>query len=269
MGAEASLVLSREAELIAEMTPLIADLANDGRGAVALAGSRAKGRADARSDYDFRVYAHAYRGPGLERTEQWQRFEQAMRRWSERGFRMDGVWMRSYAGVERDLAAWVAGTPAPKRFEWTIWDYQLPTDLASQQIVHDPEGRLLDWQGKLQIYPEALREALLHQYREIISYWAGDYHYESKVERQDLVFLVGLNGKLANALLQVVFAANRVYYPGDGWNLPMAAELENLPPRFIERLDTMLQPGNDRDNWKRQRAEFIALTKDVEAWLDT
>lgn len=259
--------MNQEAELIAAMAPLIADLAENGRGAVALAGSRGKGRADAQSDYDFRVYADAYRGPDIEGTPQWRRFEETMRHWEGKGFRMDGVWMRSYAGVHRDLAAWINGAPVDKSFEWTIWGYHLPTDLANQQIVSDPDGVLAGWKAQLVSYPEALRQAVLRQYREILAYWAQDYHYESKVERRDLVFLVGLSGKLANAILQVVFALNRVYYPGDGWNLPMAAELERLPPDFIPRMTQMLELGGDADAWRRQRAEFIAMVQDLEVLL--
>ena len=131
------------------MTPLIADLAQSGRGAVALAGSRGKGRADAQSDYDFRVYADAYRGPDIRETAQWRRFEETMRHWEAKGFRMDGVWMRSYGGVQRDLAAWIDGRPTPKTFEWTIWGYHLPTDLANQQIVSDPDGILARWKAEL------------------------------------------------------------------------------------------------------------------------
>lgn len=259
--------MAEESDLIAAMTPLIADLAENGRGAVALAGSRGKGRADAQSDYDFRVYADAYRGPEIESTVQWRRFEEAMREWDGKGFRMDGVWMRSYAGVNRDLKAWIDGAPVEKSFEWTIWGYHLPTDLANQTVVFDPEGVLAGWKAQLASYPEALRHAVLRQYREILAYWAEDYHYQSKVERRDLVFLVGLSGKLANAILQVVFAYNRVYYPGDGWNLPMAAELERLPPDFIARMTQMLEPGGGADAWRRQRMEFIAMVNDLEVLL--
>lgn len=76
-------------------------------------------------------------------TEQWNRFETAMHEWEARGFRMDGVWMSSYyAGVNRDLDAWLTGTAVPKTFEWTIWGYHLPTDLANQQITFDPDPAL-------------------------------------------------------------------------------------------------------------------------------
>ncbi len=256
--------MTQQTDLIAAMAPLIADLAENGRGAVALAGSRGKGRADAQSDYDFRVYADGYRGPALEQSPEWCRFEEALRHWEAKGFRMDGVWMRSYAGVRNDIAAWIAGTPVEKSYEWTIWGYHLPTDLATQQIVSDPDGILAGWKAQLATYPEALRQTVLRHYREILTYWAGDYHYQSKVEREDLVFLVGLSGKLANAILQVVFAHNRVYYPGDGWNLPMAAELADLPPDFIARMTQMLQPDTGPDGWRRQRAEFIAMVHDLE-----
>ncbi|WP_236899641.1 DUF4037 domain-containing protein [Devosia sp. SL43] len=257
----------READLIATMTPLIADLAENGLGAVALAGSRGKGRSDEQSDYDFRVYADAYRGPDIHETEQWKRFESAMHEWEARGFRMDGVWMRSYAGVRRDLDAWLSGTAVPKTFEWTIWGYHLPTDLANQQITFDPEGALDGWKRQLAVYPEALRASVLQQYREVLHYWAGDYHYESKVARRDLVFLVGLTGKLANAILQVVFALNRAYFPGDGWNLPMAAELERLPPDFVVRMTSILSAGSDAVALRRQREELIAMISDLEVLI--
>lgn len=259
--------MDREADLIATMTPLIADLAENGHGAVALAGSRGKGRSDEQSDYDFRVYADGYRGPDIKQTEQWRRFESAMREWEAKGFRMDGVWMRSYAGVQRDLDAWLIGTAVPKTFEWTIWGYHLPTDLANQQIVLDPGGVLAGWKQQLAVYPEALRASVLRQYREVLQYWAGDYHYESKIARRDLVFLVGLTGKLANAILQVVFALNRAYFPGDGWNLPMAAELERLPPDFVPRMTSILEAGSGPDALQHQRGELIAMIADLEVLI--
>jgi hypothetical protein len=252
------------AELVAVMAPLIAALAEDGNGAVALAGSRGKGRSDAQSDYDFRVYAHGYR-PDVRESAAWAAFEAARLAFGARGLRMDGVWMRRYPGVDADLAEWLAGTAVPKDYDWTIWGYHLPTDLATQEIVADPEGRLAGWKAQLVTYPEALRASVLAKYLPMLRYWAADYHYQSKVQRRDLVFLVGLSAKLTNAILQVLFALNRVYFPGDGWNLAMAAELDRLPKDFLARMDTILEPGRGPGTWARQRAELLDVIADMEA----
>ena len=252
-----------DTELIEAMTPVIAALALEGNGSVALGGSRAKGRSDARSDFDFRVYADGF-AEDRGQSAAWNRFETEMARWEAMGARLDGVWPRSYAGVQRDLDAWLSGNGTPKTFEWTIWGYHLPTDIRHQQIISDPRGTLARWKQQLAIYPDAMRRAVVGQNMEILRYWAADYHYASKVARRDLVFLVGLTGKLANAILQVVFAHNRTYYPGDGWNLAMAEELPHLPPDFHARMSAFLQPDPHPDGWGRQRSQVIDIISDLE-----
>jgi hypothetical protein len=260
--------MSLRDELIAVMVPLIADLAEDGAAAVALAGSHGKGRADALSDYDFRAYSDAYR-PQLEQTPQWRRFEEEQQRFQSRGVSMDGIWMRSYQGVRRDLNGWLAGQLVEKQFEWTIWGYQLPTDLSTQLIANDPRGELQTWRMELAVFPEKLRKAIFTRYREILAYWKSDYHYANKVIRLDLVFLAGITGKLVNAIMQVVFAFNRRYFPGDGWNLVLADELPQLPPNFVERMIEIVEPGTSPDRWHRQRENIVSMINDVEALIST
>jgi hypothetical protein len=257
--------MSIEEELFATMTPVIAELAESGNGAVSLGGSRAKRRSDTQSDYDFRVYADQFKGPELRQTKAWQQFDAVLQGWEAKGLRLDGVWARRYASVQSDLDAWVEGRGVPKHYEWTIWGYHLPTDLAHQQIIADPLGILAGWKAQLATYPDALRTSIIDQNLEVLRYWAADYHYASKVTRRDLVFLVGLTGKLVNAILHVVFAVNRTYYPGDGWNLEIAKDLARLPADFIARMTSVLQPGDDADCWQRQRLALIALIADLEA----
>jgi hypothetical protein len=132
--------MSREAELIAATTP---------DGAVALAGSCGKGRSDAQSDFDFRFYADANRGPEVRQTAAWRRFDAALRSRRAEGIRVDGAGMRRYAGVQRDLESWLAGIVVPKSFEWTTWGYHLPTDLASQQIIADLRDLLVSSRQQL------------------------------------------------------------------------------------------------------------------------
>lgn len=256
--------MSIEEDLFATMTPVIADLAESGNGAVSLGGSRAKHRSDTQSDYDFRVYADQFKGPELRQTKAWQQFDAVLQGWEAKGLRLDGVWARRYAGVQSDLDAWIEGKGVPKHYEWTIWGYHLPTDLAHQHIIIDPRGILAGWKAQLASYPDAMQRSVIDQYLGVLRYWAADYHYASKVTRRDLVFLVGLTGKLVNAILQVVFAVNRTYYPGDGWNLEMAKDFALLPPDFIARMTTILGPGDGADRWQLQRAELIAVIADLE-----
>jgi hypothetical protein len=260
--------MSIEEELFATITPVIAALAESGNGAVALGGSRAKRRSDMQSDYDFRVYADQFKGPELRQTKAWEQFDAVLQGWEARGLRLDGVWARRYARVQTNLDAWIEGKGMPKHYEWTIWGYHLPTDLAHQHIIVDPQGILAGWKAQLASYPDALQRSVIDQYLGVLRYWAADYHYANKVIRNDLVFLVGLTGKLANAILQVVFAVNRTYYPGDGWNLEMAKDLARLPPDFIARMATILEPGDGADRWQRQRAELIAVIADLEILTD-
>ena len=126
--------MSREAELIAATTP---------DGAVALAGSCGRGRLEAQSDFDFRFYADANRRPEVRQTAAWRRFDAALRSWQAEGIRVDGAGMRSCDGVQRDLESWLADVVVPESFEWTIWGDHLLTDLASQQIIADPQGLLV------------------------------------------------------------------------------------------------------------------------------
>lgn len=258
-----------DAGLVAAMAPLLADLSEDGKAAVALAGSRGRGIADGQSDYDFRVYADVYRGPEIGQSREWQRLQATLESWQRRGIRMDRVWMRHYARVESELEAWVSGTATPRSLEWTIWGYQLPTDLANQTIISDPRGILAGWKDRLAQFPEALRASILREHMEILRYWAQDHHYERKVARRDLVFLAGLTGKLANAILQTVFALNRVYFPGDGWNLPLAAGLDRVPAEFVSRMAAILEPRSGPEASERQRLELIRMIADLEDLVAT
>jgi len=251
-----------EAGLFAQMTPALLALADTGRVAVSLGGSRAKSFADTKSDYDFRVYADQFKGPELAETPAWAEFEAVWRSWERKGLRIDGAWCRSIASIDRDLAAWLDGHGAVKEYEWTIWGYHLPTDIAHQQIVADPDGVLGAWKDRLKTYPETLRRAVLDKHMSILRYWRADYHYLSKVERGDVVFLAGLSAKLLHSIMQVIFALNRTYFVGDGWNLRGTANFAIVPEDLANRVVRVVDPGPGR--WAAQRERLIALVNDVE-----
>ena len=250
-------------EVVATLLPSILGLADRGRVAVALGGSRAKALSDQHSDYDFRVYADAFRGPELRQTPQWAAFQDAVRAVERSGARIDGTWPRKIAEIDALLTRWQAGELATLDYEWTVWGYHLPTDIAHQLPIADPDGVLAGWRAALTIYPDALRQAVFRHFGGQLRYWHDDYHYASKVERADLVFLAGLTSKLVHAALQVIFALNRTYYVGDGWNLRAAERLAVRPSDFAARVTAILAPTDGQDRLARQYQDLRALVADT------
>jgi hypothetical protein len=256
-----------EVALFAQIVPALLGLSEGGRVAVSLGGFRAKNLGDSRSDYDFRVYADRFKGPELTRTQAWADFEAIWQSWEHKGFRIDGAWCRRIADIDRDLTTSLVGEGATPDYDWTIWGYQLPTDIAHQTIVADPDGVLKGWKARLEVYPELLRQAILEKQMAILRYWRADYHYLSKIERRDEVFLAGLSAKLVHSIMQVLFALNRSYFPGDGWNLRLAEGLTIAPTDLSARIKLVLNPGSDADRWVLQRDRIVALIDDLEGLL--
>ncbi len=208
--------------VIAAFAPVIAALAAPGRHAITLGGSRAKGRADALSDYDFRLYADALKPAD---APEWAAFQSQWDAHESRGIRIDGVWTRDIATIDAQLAEWLSGRGRAEDLDWAVWGYHLPTDLAHQITIADPDGVVQGWRARLIPYPDAMAQAIARRWLTFLTYWRDDYHYAGKVARADPIFLAGLSAKLAHGILQTVFALNRVHFPGDGWNLDLARDL--------------------------------------------
>jgi hypothetical protein len=112
-----------------------------------------------------------------------------------------------------------------------------------------------------------LRRAVLARHLSILRYWRDDYHYVSKVERGDAVFLAGLSAKLIHSIMQVLFALNRTYFVGDGWNLRAAAGFAMAPQNLAQRVALAVDPGAVDGRWATQRQHIIDLIDDLEGLI--
>jgi hypothetical protein len=247
--------------VVAQMAPLIRALAGPGRVAFGIGGSRAKGRTDLLSDYDFRLYADRWCADDLRRSAPYAAFAAAMAGWAALGIAIDGTWPRLIGVIDAEVDQWLAGTARPTPLDWAIWGYHLPTDLVHQMVIDDPDGVMAGWKARLAAYPDALRARILTEELAVLRYWAGDYHYASKVARGDVVFLAGLTSRLVHAILQVVFALNRRWFPGDGWLLAIVEGLPVQPADLAPRITAILTA---RDH-AAQRLALIALIQDLDA----
>ncbi|MGI5877869.1 MAG: hypothetical protein ACOX7W_04610 [Christensenellales bacterium] len=70
-------------------------------------------------------------------------------------------------------------------------------------------------------------------------------------------------------MMQVIYALNRFYYPGDGLNLTYTQEFALKPERLNERVIELLYPGRSQDCTRRQYEKAIALIDDVLALIES
>jgi hypothetical protein len=214
---------------------------------------------------DFRLYAdEIWHGADCGRTPEWEAFAQAVARWRMRGIEIDHVWIRTVGEIDAALNAWLDGQIRPADCDWTVWGYHLLTDLHHQKVIEDPDRLAAGWKKRLRVYPAHLKAALVERHLGLLRYWKADYHYAHKVEREDVVFLASLSARLVHDLMQVLFALNETYFPGDGNNLAFASRFTRLPPRIT----AALCPAPTDDRFAEQRRTLLELIEDVERLVE-
>jgi hypothetical protein len=255
--------------IVEEFSAVLLLFAAPGRVATTIGGSHGKRKADARSDFDFRVYADEFVTENWMQSPGWKPFQATLEKWQARGHRIDSFWPRKISDIDAALDIWCAGTGEPDQLVWSVWGYHLPTDIASQHAIHDPDGVVAAWHSRLQHYPPALKAAVIKKHLEFLRYWRNDYHYVSKVEREDSIFLAGLTAKIVHSLCQILFALNETYYSGDGWNGKYIDSFSITPPNFDARATACLYPQPGPDMFTRQRQQLLELIGEVEALLSS
>jgi hypothetical protein len=233
-------------------------------------GSYGKRTFDAASDLDFRLFCER---PSEDPTAGAE-LGAAIDRWAEQGVIIDGCWVRTIADIESQLDRWEAGEARPIDLVWALWGYHVLTDVYNQAVIEDPYGILEGWRDRLSRYSPGLKAALVTQHLRSLRYWRGDYHYEHKVDQGDAVFLASITAHLVHDLLQVLFALNETYYPGDGKNLHFVRGFDIVPKSAAERIlghavesphERVLYPGQGAEAFVTQYQELMALIDDVEA----
>jgi hypothetical protein len=247
---------------IDEILPILRAL-GEGKCAVSLGGSYGKRIPDTQSDIDPRVFCERRSDDARAYAD----LDAAIARWAKRGITIDRCWVRTIEDIERQLDRWEAGEGETYDFVWTLWGYHVITDVYNQAVIEDPYGILAGWHERLSTYSPKLKQALLDKHLRSLRYWRPDYHYRNKVSRGDAVFLAGITTRLVHDILQVLFALNETYYPGDGKNLHYVGSFGIAPDNVVERIEQILYPGQGPAAYALQYERLTALIDDVEALL--
>ena len=246
--------------VVRDLLPLLREFCA-GEYGIALGGSHAKGNSDALSDVDVYLFAERV-VPGAERRE---RIVQALGEGSRAvswgsdepfvqggtDFRHRGVpvecWLRSAREVESAIAACRAGEIRREYAVWAVmgfFSHVVLADVRAMRIVEDPHGMLARWKEAVRTYPEPLRHALLRRFMAEAAFWPENFHYRSAVERGDVLYTSGIVQQVVHALVQVLFALNREYFPGEKGVAALLDRLPVRPPELASRFQAVLCAGS-------------------------
>jgi len=235
--------------------------------AIALGGSYGKGASDQGSDFDFRFY-YETSVPETERVLVQKEIRQLMAKWKEKNILVDGVWPRSFAQIDEQLDAWFSGNGKLTQLVWSIWGYSVLTDIYNQIIIEDPYGRLAKWKDRLSVYPEVIKTSIISTHGASLRYWRNDYHYRNKANRKDTVFLASITARLIQDIVQVIYALNEFYYPGDGMNLLFTKDFSIKPADFENRINAILCISDSEESWLLQYKRLLELIDDTLLLID-
>lgn len=264
------------------LLPLLRQMCSGPYG-IAVGGSHAKGSSDALSDVD--LYLFAYRVlPGAHRssliTEAFgERVHAAS--WGQDAPFVEGgtdflyegqrveCWLRNAEQVESAIAACKRGEI---RREYSIWavtgffNYVVLADVQAMRIVEDPYGLLARWKADVSTYPEALRQAILRRFMREAAFWPENFHYQSAIARADIIYTTAIVQQVMQALVQVIFALNREYFPGEKKLSGSIGKLSVQPQAFAARLEALLLSlGKDvsEAQFEEQQQAMGALVADT------
>lgn len=249
---------------------------------IALGGSHAKGSGDALSDIDVYLFAPRVL-PGARRIElvtgalgdasevvSWGRDEPFVQGGTDFLYRDVRVecWLRNPEQVESTIESCKRGVIQREHSAWAVmgfFNYVVLADVQTMQILADPNGMLASWKAEVSTFPEALRQAIMDQFITEAAFWPENPHYGSAVERSDLIYTSAIVQQTLHALIQVAFALNREYFPGEK---RLAEALEKLPVRpraFSARLHALLRSGEGPGvmGLRAQRRELRALVDEM------
>lgn len=270
--------------LVTAMLPMLHKLC-DGQVSIAIGGSRSKGSADQWSDLDVYLFSTSVL-PGQDRKRvvstmlptvcnvtAWGCDDPFLEGGTD--FTFEGVrvecWHRHEASVEEKLQASLSGEITRQYSPWAVmgfFDHAVLADIRSMQVVVDLKGALARWKTRVSSYPEALRRSLLHRFMRWAEFWPDNPHYHSAVARVDLIYTSAIVQHTLQALIQVLFALNREYFPGEKQLASTMDKLSLRPQGLSERILRILNPGIQigRDELAAQAsalADLVAETKSL------
>ncbi len=268
--------------VVDQLLPLLRQFARSEYG-IAMGGAHAKGTDDEESDLDIYVFARDVQpnvdrtrlttqfSPGIEGLVSWGGDTPFVQGGTDFSFERRKVecWLRNSEHIDHTLAECREGIVRREFVTWTtagFYNHCCLSDLKAMVPIEDPAGLLARWQGEVAAYPPKLQNSIVRTHLAAARFWPGNFHYRSAIERRDAIYTAGIVQQVIHNLIQVLFAVNRVYFPGDKKLAHALGHLDRSPRRFAERVQGLLLPEErvSVQMLRRQQAGLRQLLEEVE-----
>jgi predicted nucleotidyltransferase len=272
--------------VVDDLLPVVRRFATSDYG-IALGGAHAKGTADPESDLDLYVFSDTILstdkrvrlltdfGPPVGGIVSWgddSPFVQAGTDFLHHELHVE-CWMRSRQHIDSSIAECNAGTVRRDMVSWTttgFYNHCALSDLQAMIPLEDPVGMLASWRQQIQVYPPRLRRAIIQQHVQAAAFWPANFHYSSAVERTDVIYTTGIVQQVLHNMVQVLFALNEVYFPGDKKVALALGALRSIPDGFVERMLDLLAPGQSLhvDVLRAQQQALQVLLAEIQGLVE-
>lgn len=238
--------------------------------AIALGGSRATHRQDAKSDYDVYVYLTgaveaAVRVGILEKYCRYMEIGNAFWELEDDVTLKDGIDMdiiyRDLDGFEATVAAVAVDCNPCNGYTTCMWH-----NLITSRIVFDRNGKLTALQEKYSFpYPQKLKENIISNNMKLLSGMlpSFDAQIRKAESRGDLVSVNHRVTEFLASYFDILFALNEMTHPGEKRMQSICSrECGILPERFDENLDRLFA-GMFRENIAPVIEDMVAQLRKV------
>lgn len=247
---------------------------------IAVAGSHAKGQADSHSDIDLFLFFRNPK-PYEERKRILQQFsDDGTQPWITENF--DYPWGGSadftYQGIpvettvrlipeaERIAANCLRGEFSIIPQTWTsngYYTYIYLSEFSFLKPLYDPQGFLAKYRKMVEVYPPKLKRSILRCFLQRAGTWVSNFHYKTAVTREDSLFVAPIVIHTLMDMIQIIFALNERYYPGDKKLEQALKSLAYCPAQLLENLDFLLTLSKDTTHYQQQRELLTAIYQEL------
>lgn len=217
--------------------------------AIALAGSRANGIYDEKSDYDIYVYLNGDFPEEKRReilSEYTSQMEVGNKYWEyedncilKNGVGMDIIYRR-VGDFEKFMSYVVEEGYASNGYSTCFWH-----NLVTSQIIFDRNNKFAEYQKRFTVpYPKKLKENIISRNMKLLSGALPSYDKQIKKasDRNDLVSVNHRTAEFLSSYFDVIFALNEKTHPGEKRLVQLCLETcKILPEDFEENINKLFK----------------------------